>query len=158
MDWPVFLVFLAACFAAGSTGAVFGPDEWYRRLDKPVWNPPNWMFPVAWSVIYVIIAYAASRVAPLPGSALAMGFWAFQMAANALWSPIFFGKKDLRAAMIALSALWVAVLGTLLTFWPLDTVAGLLILPYFIWVSYAGALNFTLMRRNPPGAAPQPAE
>jgi tryptophan-rich sensory protein len=157
MDWIVFLVFLATCFAAGSTGAFFSPGEWYRQLDKPSWTPPDWMFPVVWTSLYVIISIAAARVAGLPGSALAMAFWGLQIALNTLWSPVFFGLKQLRTAMIVLCGLWVAVAGTLVAFWSLDTLAGLLILPYLTWVTIAGALNYSLLQRNGNGA-PQPAE
>jgi len=149
MDIWLFLLFLTACVAAGSTGALFSPGAWYDSLTKPGWTPPDWLFPVAWTFLYIAIALAASRVAPLEGNAYAMGFWAAQIALNTLWTPVFFGKRKIGGGMIVLAALWLAVLGTLVTFWRLDAVAGLLIAPYLVWVSYAGALNFAIWRTNP---------
>lgn len=67
MDWMLFAVFLLACGAAWATGALFPPGDWYRSLDKPRWTPPNWMFPLVWTLLYAAIAFAAARVAALPG-------------------------------------------------------------------------------------------
>ncbi len=149
MDWGLFLIFLGACFAAGSTGAAFPPGPWYERLDKPAWTPPNWLFPVAWTLLYIAIAAAAARVAPLPDSAYAVAFWALQIALNALWTPVFFGLRRLRAGLLVLGCLWLAVLGTVVTAWQVDTLAGVILLPYLVWVSYAGALNASIVARNP---------
>ncbi|MCL4104917.1 UNVERIFIED_CONTAM: hypothetical protein GTU68_018624 [Idotea baltica] len=145
---------MAACCAAAATGAMFQPGEWYRALSKPSWTPPNWLFPIAWTILYVLIAVAAARVAVFEGAALAMAFWAFQIACNTLWTPIFFGLRRLGPAMIAISALWIAVCGTLITFYRIDIVAGWMIAPYLVWVSYAAALNFSIWRRNPDVAPP----
>jgi tryptophan-rich sensory protein len=149
MDWTLFAIFLASCFAAGSTGALFEPGDWYKRLSKPSWTPPNWVFPVAWSTLYLCIAAAAARVAPLDGSQYAMAFFALQIALNTLWTPVFFGLKRLGAGMVVLVGLWIAVAATLLSFWTLDWVAGLLFVPYLVWVTIAGALNYSVWRLNP---------
>ncbi|MBT8457600.1 MAG: tryptophan-rich sensory protein [Rhodobacteraceae bacterium] len=154
MDWMLFLIFLAACFAAGTTGAVFPPGEWYKTLDKPPWTPPDWLFPVAWTVLYLSMSAAAARVAPLDGSAYAMAFFALQIALNTLWTPVFFGLRRMGMGFVVLLCLWVAVAATLVTFWQLDWIAGLLIVPYLVWVTVAGALNFSVWRRNPNAAAP----
>ena len=148
MDWTLFAIFFAACAAAASTGAMFQPGAWYESLDKPRWTPPDWLFPVAWTLLYISIAVAAARVAVLDGNAHAMAFWAMQIAFNALWSPVFFGLRRVGGALVVFVGLWIAVTGTLVTFWPLDRTAGLLIAPYFVWVSYAGALNFSIWRRE----------
>jgi tryptophan-rich sensory protein len=154
MDWTLFAIFLASCFAAGSTGALFEPGKWYASLAKPSWTPPNWLFPVAWSTLYLCIAAAAARVAPLDGSQYAMAFFALQIALNTLWTPVFFGLKRMGAGMAVLAALWIAVAATLGTFWSLDWIAGLLFVPYLAWVTVAGALNYSVWRLNP---APQGA-
>ena len=99
------------------------------------------------------MAVAAARVAPLEGSAHAMAFWALQIALNALWTPVFFGLRKLKAGMAVLACLWVAVVATCLAMMSLDPVAGWLFVPYVIWVSYAGALNAAIVLRNP---GPQP--
>ena len=148
MDWTLFAIFFAACGAAASTGAMFQPGAWYDSLDKPRWTPPDWMFPVAWTLLYIAIAAAAARVAVLDDNAHAMAFWAMQIAFNTLWSPVFFGLRRIGGAVAVMAGLWVAVLGTFLTFWLLDRTAGLLIAPYLVWVSYAGALNIAIWLRE----------
>jgi translocator protein len=149
MDWTLFAIFLATCFAAGSTGALFEPGDWYKRLTKPSWTPPNWVFPVAWTTLYLCIAAAAARVAPLNGSQYAMAFFALQIALNTLWTPVFFGLKRMGAGMLVLVGLWIAVAATLASFWTLDWIAGLLFVPYLVWVTIAGALNYSVWRLNP---------
>ncbi|WGH80238.1 tryptophan-rich sensory protein TspO [Jannaschia ovalis] len=148
MDWPLFIIFLAACGAAATTGAVFQPGDWYKRLDKPVWTPPDWLFPVAWTFLYLALAFAAARVATIPGAHYALAFWAMQIAFNTLWTPIFFGLRRLGPALVVLGGLWVAVVGLLWALWPLDALAFWITVPYLVWVSYAGALNASIWLRN----------
>ncbi|MGY6536266.1 MAG: tryptophan-rich sensory protein TspO [Pararhodobacter sp.] len=149
MDWLLFLTFLAACGAPAATGTMFEPGKWYDGLDKPRWTPPGLVFPIVWTTLYIVMAYAAMRVAPLPGSGQALAFWALQIALNTLWSPVFFGLKRMRSAMIVLVALWLAVALTTVSFWLLDPVAGILFIPYLLWVTIAGALNLSVWQRNP---------
>jgi benzodiazapine receptor len=174
MDWPLFLTFLAACGAAAATGAMFNPGAWYDGLHKPTWTPRNWVFPVVWTVLYFAIAYAAMRVATVAvsidvtggaavagaaavtGSAViagnvvqALAFWALQIAFNTLWTPVFFGLHRIRAAMVVMVGLWLSVAATTYSFFGVDFWAGALFLPYLLWVTIAGALNFSVMRLNP---------
>lgn len=149
MDWMLFLTFLVACGAAGATGAMFEPGSWYEELDKPSWTPPGWVFPVVWMALYVTMAWTAMRIAQIDGSQQALAFWAVQIAFNTLWSPVFFGLKRMRAAMIVLCFLWVAVAATMISFAQLDPLAGALFAPYLLWVTIAGALNLSVWRRNP---------
>lgn len=148
MDWPLFLILLAACGGAAATGVLFRPGAWYDGLDKPAWTPPNWAFPVVWTLLYIAIAYAAMRAAPLDGTGYAMAFFALQLAFNALWTPVFFGLHRMKGGLVVIAVLWFAVLGTLTHFWSLDLVAGLLFVPYLVWVSMAAALNFRVWRLN----------
>jgi len=151
MTWITLLAFLGACVAAGSTGSLFPPGTWYRRLDKPAWTPPDWLFPVAWTLLYLAMAVAAWRVA-YSGAALAplaLALWAWQIALNAIWTPIFFGLRRLQGGLIVLVMLWLAVLATTAVFLSIDPVAGGLLVPYVVWVSYAGVLNYSVWRRNP---------
>ena len=149
MFWTIFGVFLLACLGAGATGGLFSPGQWYRDLAKPRWTPPDWVFPVAWMVLYVCMALAAARVAVRPDNGLAMAFWAMQIAFNGLWTPVFFGLKRIRLGMAVVAMLWLAVLATLLALWQVDWLAGLLFVPYLIWVSIASALNAAVWRLNP---------
>lgn len=154
IEWPLFALFFFTMLTAGSTGAFFGPDEWYDRISKPSWTPPNWLFPTAWFVLYVCMAFAAMRVSLSghPETVYALGIWGLQVAFNTLWSPIFFGQHKIGKALVALMGLWLSVIAMTVSFWRVDLVAGLLLVPYVIWGSYAFALNFSIWRRNPAGA------
>lgn len=145
----VFSICLAACFAAGTTGAVFPPGAWYEKLKRPSWTPPNWLFPVAWTFMYLAMSVAAARVAPLDGSGQAMALWALQIAFNTLWTPIFFGLRRIKGAIPVVLCLWGAVVATGVSFWQLDLIAGLLFVPYIAWCTVAAALNIAMWRLNP---------
>src|SRR6056297_2471996 len=119
----LFPVFLLTCAAAGAAGVFFRPGTWYRNLDKPDWTPPNWMFPVIWAVLYVLIAFAATRISEVPDNNLALGLWGLQITINTLWSGVFFGLHRMLAGAVIIAALWVAVLATTITFWSLDVTA-----------------------------------
>ncbi len=149
MDIWLFLIFLLATFAAGATGATFPTGSWYQSLKKPNWVPPNWVFPVAWTSIYLLMSFAGARVAGLDGSGYAMAFWALQIALNTLWTPVFFGKRDLRGSLPIMAGLWVSVFAATVSHWQLDTLAGLAFVPYLIWVTIAAALNVAMWRLNP---------
>lgn len=148
MFWMIFIVLLLASGAAASSGIIFSPGAWYRGLTKPRWTPPNRVFPVAWTVLYILISLAGARVAMIPGAGLAMAFWGLQIVLNALWTPAFFGLKNPRAGMIVICLLFIAIAGTAATMLPLDRVAALMMLPYLLWVGYAAALNFSIWRAN----------
>lgn len=141
MEIILFILFLAACGAAATTGSMFQPGPWYRGLRKPAWNPPDWVFPVAWSILYLLIAASAARVAGQPGSEFAMAFWALQMALNTLWTPVFFGLRRIKAGMVIIGFLWLAVAGAMVTAWQVDSLAGALLAPYLLWVTIAASLN-----------------
>ena len=149
MDIWLFFIFLLATFGAGATGAMFPTGEWYKALNKPTWVPPNWAFPVVWTTIYFLIAFAGARVATMEGSAYALAFWALQIAFNTLWTPVFFGARDLRGSLPIMAMLWLSVLGCLVTHWQVDLYAGLAFVPYLAWVTVAAALNLSMVRLNP---------
>lgn len=150
--FTLFLTYLAACGAAAATGALFQPGDWYRSLNKPRWTPPDWLFPVAWTVLYLCMSTAAARVAMIDGTGQALALWSVQIALNALWTPVFFGLRRLGAGLVIIFLLWLAVAATMLAFWQVDWIAGLLFAPYLLWVSIAGALNRSVWVRNPVAA------
>lgn len=156
MFWVYFCIFFLACAGAGATGGLFPPGPWYRNLDKPSWTPPDWVFPVTWTVLYVCMAWAGAIVAGKPDNGLAMAFWAMQIAFNGLWTPVFFGLQNLRLGMIVVSMLWLTVLATLLALWQVDTLAGVLFAPYLLWVTIAAALNWSVWKLNPEAAKAPP--
>lgn len=143
-----FALFLIASAAAAATGIIFKPGEWYVGLTKPGFTPPNWVFPVAWTYLYVSVAYAAARVAGVEGAQIALALFAVQIALNTLWTPVFFGAHRLGLGMAVLACLWVAVAAMMLAFFQLDLIAGLLVIPYLAWLSLAAALNFRVWRDN----------
>lgn len=153
MDWGLFLTFLAACGGAAATGAMFQPGPWYDALQKPSWTPPNWLFPVAWTTLYLLMSLSAMRVAQLPDAGQALALWAMQIAFNTLWTPVFFGLRRMRAAFVVMAFLWLSVAATTFAFWQMDWLAGLMFTPYLLWVSVAGALNFSVWRLNPDQSA-----
>ncbi|EEW26235.1 tryptophan-rich sensory protein TspO [Rhodobacter ferrooxidans] len=149
MDWTLFLTYLAACGAAATTGAMIKPGPWYAALQKPSWTPPDWVFPVVWFILYFSISYAAMRVALLPDTGQALAWWSVQIALNTLWTPVFFGLKRMQAGLVVIACLWLAVAATVVTFFAADWVAGLLMFPYLVWASIAGALNYSVWKLNP---------
>lgn len=153
MSIALFLVFFASAAAAASTGGLFPTGAWYQALRKPVWVPPNWAFPVVWTSLYILMSWAAMRVG-MSGAAgewiaLGLGLWALQIALNAIWTPVFFGLKRMRTALGIMAGLWSAVLATAAVFYLVDPLAGLMLVPYVLWVSVAFALNGAMVRLNP---------
>lgn len=146
--FALFLTYLAACGAAAATGAMFQPGEWYRGLSKPRWTPPDWLFPVAWTVLYLSMSAAAARVAMLPDTGQALALWSVQIALNTLWTPVFFGLRRIGAGLVVIGLLWLAVAATMVAFWQVDRIAGALFVPYLVWVTVAGMLNRSVWYRN----------
>jgi tryptophan-rich sensory protein len=143
--------FIAACFLAALTGALFRPGAWYERLNKPSWRPPNWLFAPAWTVLYLMIAVAGWlvwRQAGLAGAGLALAVYAVQLMLNAAWSPLFFGLHRPDLGFVDIILLWMSILTTIVLFGPIHSVAALLLVPYLAWVTFAGALNFAVWRLN----------
>jgi benzodiazapine receptor len=143
-----FLVFLLACGAAASTGLFFKPGQWYASLTKPGFTPPNWLFPVAWTIIYLLLAWAGYRLSLIPGSQAVLALWAAQIALNTLWTPVFFGAQRIFAGMVILTLLWIVVAAMVVLALRLDLITGLILFPYLVWLCVAGALNFSIWRRN----------
>ena len=152
MDFTLFFTYLAACGAASATGAMIKPGVWYDSLTKPAWTPPNWVFPVVWTLLYLMMAVAGMRLSQVPGSEQALALWSLQIALNTLWTPVYFGLHRIRAAMVVMVFLWLAVAAATWSFFAVDFVSGLLFLPYLVWVTIAGALNFSTLRLNPQAA------
>ncbi len=143
-----FLIFLIACGAAATTGMVFQPGQWYAQLNKPKFTPPNWVFPVAWTTIYLLLAWVGYRLTLIPGSEQVLALWAAQIALNTLWTPVFFGAQRIVAAMIILVLLWLVVATMVILALRLDVITGLILFPYLAWLCVAAALNFSIMRKN----------
>jgi benzodiazapine receptor len=143
-----FLIFLLACSAAAATGVIFKPGQWYDNLIKPSFTPPNWLFPVAWTLIYLLLAWVGHRLTLIPGSQILLALWAAQIALNTLWTPVFFGAHRIFAGMIIIGLLWLVVATMVLLALRLDVMTGLLLLPYLAWLCVAAALNYSILRQN----------
>ena len=150
----VLLLWVAVCFAVSGFGAIFTDSSdasWYSTLSKPSWNPPGWVFAPVWSALYLMMAVSAWLVWKRCGFSGAAGAWrlfTLQLALNAAWSPLFFGLQNTLAGLLDIVPLWAAILATLVVFWRVSRVAGALLLPYWLWVSFAAVLNFTIWRMN----------
>lgn len=141
-------VFAAIVIAAASSGALFMPGEWYDGLKKPSWTPPNWLFPVAWTILYTMIAIAGWLVWQRAGWSTALTIWGICLVINALWSYLMFGRHDIGLALADVVTLWLAVALFIGLAWNLDRMAAYLFMPYLAWVTIAAALNFEVWRLN----------
>lgn len=152
MSFVSLLVFAAAVFLVACSGAIFKPGAWYDGLEKPAWTPPDWAFPVVWSILYLMIAVAGWLVWGQTGWSMALSIWIAQLVLNGAWSWLFFGMKRMDLAFVDVSLLWLSIAGFIILAWPISTTAALLFLPYLAWVSIAAALNLTVWRMNPAAA------
>ncbi|MHC8306312.1 tryptophan-rich sensory protein TspO [Pseudomonas sp. PB3P13] len=143
-----FFIFLIACGAAASTGILFKPGQWYNELKKSGFTPPDWLFPVAWTIIYLLLAWVGYRLTLMPGSQTLLALWAAQIALNTLWTPVFFGAHQIFAGLLILVLLWLVVAVMVVLALRFDLVTGLILFPYLAWLSVAAALNFSILRNN----------
>ncbi|WP_313618288.1 TspO/MBR family protein [Agrobacterium sp.] len=146
---PVALaLFIVIVLGVGiALGIFFSPGEWYAALKKPPFNPPNWVFGPAWTVLYVLIAVAGWRIWRRAGlSAAPMKIWYCQMILNWLWTPIFFGAQSMGVALVVITCLLFAIILFIARCG--DVVAGLCFIPYALWVSFALLLNGSLLFLN----------
>ncbi len=150
--WVVLAGLIVLCVATGFIGSLASMDAiptWYAALNKPSWNPPNWVFAPVWTTLYIMMAVAAWRVW-LTGDRVkpALTLFFIQLALNLLWTLIFFGLHSPGGALIEVVPFWAAILATMLAFFGRDKWAGLLFVPYLAWVSFAAVLNFAIWRLN----------
>ena len=132
-------------------------QPWYRRLSKPSWTPPDAVFGPVWSVLYLLMGAAAVLVrrergatGPRPGASdLALGLFGGQLVLNLLWSIVFFGRRQVRAALVEIALLLVVLVATVVSFARVRLTAALLLLPLLGWTSFAALLTAAIARRNP---------
>ena len=129
----------------------FSPDAWYEALAKPSWNPPAWLFGPVWTVLYTLIGYAgylAWRSSIANQRYAAFSIYAIQLLLNALWTPLFFGYHSPGLALVNIVAQWVAIALNIAAFHRIKPAAGLLLVPYLLWVSFALVLNASIWILN----------
>lgn len=145
---------LAVCFATAALGAwaSINAASFYGKLVRPAWAPPAAVFGPVWSTLYFMMAVAAWlvwRERGFGGARGALTLFSVQLAANALWSWLFFGWKLGMWASVEVVVLWALILATFVAFWRIRPLAGALLLPYLAWVSFATYLCITVWRMNP---------
>lgn len=142
------------CFGAAGLGSLFTTPStggWYLTLRKPAWTPPNWVFGPVWSLLYLSMAAAAWlvwRKSGMSGARLALVLFAVQLLFNVSWSAIFFSAHMPGLAFAEIVLLWLMILATIVSFWPVSRTAGWLLVPYLLWVAFAAALNYSIWRLN----------
>ncbi|SCG37734.1 TspO and MBR related proteins [Micromonospora echinaurantiaca] len=149
-QWWALLGFAAAVFVAAAIGGlgVRGTGAEYAALEQPAWAPPSWLFGPVWTLLYALIALAGWLVWRRVGFGAALVAWTVQLVLNASWTPLFFGAGRYGLAFAELVLLWLAIAVTVVLFDRVRRLAAVLLLPYWAWVTFAGALNFAIWRLN----------
>ncbi|MBV1849533.1 TspO/MBR family protein [Catellatospora tritici] len=149
-QWWVLAGFVAAVTVVAVVGAlaVAQPADDYAALARPGWAPPSWLFGPVWTLLYAMIALAGWLVWRAVGWGPQLVPYAVQLVLNAAWTPLFFGAGQRGVALVDIVALWVAVGVTVLAFRKVSTAAAWLLVPYWLWVTFATALNFSIWQLN----------
>jgi tryptophan-rich sensory protein len=143
------------CFLAAALGSAFtigAIDTWYVTLNKPFFSPPNWVFGPVWTLLYLMMGISLYLVwitkIDKKTKRQAITFFFIQLGLNALWSILFFGLKSPSAAFVGIVLLWLAIFLTIKNFLKISRVAGWLLIPYLVWVSFATILNLSILLLN----------
>jgi len=148
------IISIAIAQGAGIIGSIFtvaSVKTWYLDIVRPEWNPPSWIFGPVWITLYTLMgiaAYLIWQVREVEGAKLALVVYGIQLALNALWSVLFFGLKNPGLAFAEILILLVFIIATTILFWKINTWAGVLLVPYLAWASFATFLNYTIWQLN----------
>lgn len=158
--WIPYLIFIAVALAAGGLSYALsakGMKTYSSEVMKPAFTPPDAVFPVVWSILYILMGISAGRIykknrqgaVPAEGKPVrAFVFWWGQLILNFLWSPIFFGLGAYGPALLCLILIGLMIAGMILEFWEIDRVAAVLQIPYLLWICFAGYLNYGVWKLN----------
>ena len=142
-------------FIAGAIGNFFTLSEittWYTTLTKPTWTPPNWVFGPVWTTLYILMGIALYLVwssgLDRKDVKIAIVVFFVQLILNTLWSLVFFGMHSLFGGLVTIVILWIAILVNIILFYRISKPAGLLLVPYIIWVSIASYLTYSVYLLN----------
>jgi translocator protein len=148
-------VSVLVCLSAGFVGSLFTTPSiptWYATLNKPSFNPPNWLFAPVWTTLFILMGIAAFFIwrkgLKKKEVKSALIIFLFQLIFNTLWSFLFFKFHSPFWALADIAVLWVLILLSLIKFWKINKAAGILLIPYLLWVSFASFLNYTIYRLN----------
>lgn len=145
----VYAAAIVVVIAVGAgIGTMIGPDDWFRSLNKPSFNPPSWVFAPVWTILYVFIAIAFARTFLREPRGAAMQVWIVQMLLNWSWTPLWFGLHMMWGAFAVITALWISIVTFILLTRKSDPVSSFLFVPYLAWVSFAAILNGTVATMN----------
>lgn len=141
-------VFMVAFFSSFLTAHSI--DTWYDTINKPAFNPPDWIFGPVWTVLYIMIGVSLFLVWKTKSEEKTAVYWAFatQLTLNFLWSILFFGNHYIPGALIDIGLLWLAILANIILAWKISKPASLLLVPYWLWVSFAAFLNYSIWMLN----------
>jgi len=149
------IIFIAIPLLAGALGSFYtmaSIPTWYATLNKPMLNPPSWVFGPVWTILYIMMGIAAFLIWQKGWKGrevkIALVLFFVQLALNVLWSVIFFGQQNPGLALIEIIILWAAILATILSFKKSSKPAATLLVPYLLWVTFATYLNFAIWRLN----------
>lgn len=151
------LVLVVTCLAVGYFSSLvtrLAVESWYPTIQKPSFNPPNWLFAPVWTILYIMMAVAGGLVwheinSPRKEEVKkSMLFFAIQLGLNALWSYLFFGLKNPLLALIEIVLLWLMIYETYIKFVKINKFSGYLFVPYLLWVSFAMVLNASIWWLN----------
>ncbi len=147
------LISIAVCFIAAFIGSYFTTPRiqtWYSTINKPFFNPPNWIFGPVWSILFLLMGislFLVWRKAEGKGNTAITLFLA-QLVFNVLWSVSFFGFESPLLGFLVIIVLWALILGTIVSFARISRLAAYLQIPYILWVSFAAVLNLSLLLLN----------
>ncbi len=156
LNIPRLALCIGLCFVFAYAGSTFTPvpgSEWYYSvLQKPSWNPPDWLFPPAWTLLFLLMGIALALVVEQRGTQKettgALVVFGVQLLLNLGWSAAFFGLHSPLLALGVIVLLWCAIVLTIVKFRAVVPIAGYLLIPYILWVSFASFLNFTIWQLN----------
>ena len=156
LDTAIIAAIAWAVILGGAGGLLTDIGPWYRDLEKPSWQPPDWLFGPAWTIILGLAAWAAilawDQANSQSGQAMLIAVYGTNFLFHLLWSPLFFKYQRPDWALIEVVFLWLSVVAMLYLTWSFAPLAGVLILPYFLWVSFAALLNAKIVQLNRPFA------
>lgn len=146
-----WLVVTAVAAVAGGAASV-NARTYYAGLVQPAWAPPGWLFGPVWTTLYLLMGVAAWmvwRVGGFGAARAALSLYLVQLVLNALWTWLFFAWHRGALAFAEIVLLWIVIAATLVAFWRVRPLAGALLVPYLLWVSFASALNYAVWQLNP---------
>lgn len=153
-DWGMLLLFAGGCLLLGNLSALTMGDSvsgWYQMLNRPALTPPEWVFGLVWTILYLAMGTAAWLVwrhRDRAGAMPALGLFAVQLVLNLAWTPAFFGLRNVFLGFAVIVPMLLAVAATTVAFWRLSRAAGWLFVPYLAWVGFATVIAYRTWQLN----------